>query len=112
MARGPSPVELVADCAACGLEAGVVEIYDALVPACRFGLPATSRCKLCGEAFEGCFDRAPARPMIEVAANRCPACERELPPSAIDERRCASCGARADLVGTAEPVTFLRESDL
>jgi uncharacterized tellurite resistance protein B-like protein len=43
-------VELSANCLACGLEGGVIEIYDALVPACRFGLPASSRCKLCGAA--------------------------------------------------------------
>ncbi|MCL2777361.1 MAG: TerB family tellurite resistance protein [Polyangiaceae bacterium] len=43
-------VELSANCLACGLEDGVIEIYDALVPACRLGLPASSRCKLCGAA--------------------------------------------------------------
>jgi uncharacterized tellurite resistance protein B-like protein len=112
MPRGPSPVELVADCDACGLESGVVETYDALVPACRFGLPATARCKLCGDTHEGRFDRAPARPLAELPANRCPACERELAPSAIDERRCAACGARAERVRTAEPEHFLRRGDL
>lgn len=101
-ARGPAPVELAADCAACGLESGVVEVYDALVPACRFGLPASSRCRLCGEAHEGRFDRAPPRPLGDVPANACPACHAELAPSAIDERRCAACGASASLVRTAD----------
>lgn len=97
MAGGPAPVELSADCTTCGLEAGVVELYDALVPACRFGLPATSRCKLCGIQHEGAFDKSPAREMREVPANRCPACVTELGPRALDDRRCAKCGATASL---------------
>ena len=97
MAGGPAPVELSADCTTCGLEAGVVELYDALVPACRFGLPATARCKLCGISHEGRFDRAPARSMRDVPANRCPACVEELGPRALDDRRCARCGAAATL---------------
>src|SRR4051794_5353105 len=97
MAGGPAPVELSADCTTCGLEAGVVELYDSLVPACRFGVPATSRCKLCGIDHEGRFEPAPARPMREVPANRCPACIEELGPRALDERRCGKCGAAATL---------------
>lgn len=97
MAGGPAPVELSADCTTCGLEGGVVELYDARVPACRFGLPATARCKLCGIEHEGTFDRSPAREMREVPANRCPACLEELGPRALDDRRCAKCGAAAKL---------------
>ncbi|MEA2747986.1 MAG: hypothetical protein QOI41_2129 [Myxococcales bacterium] len=97
MAGGPAPVELSADCTTCGLEAGVVELYDALVPACRFGLPATARCRLCGIRHEGAFNRAPARPMRDVPANRCPACVEELGPRTLDDRRCAKCGAVATL---------------
>ena len=97
MAGGPAPVELSADCTTCGLEAGVVEVYDALVPACRFGLPATARCKLCGIRHEGAFNRAPARSMHDVPANRCPACIEELGPRTLDDRRCAKCGAVASL---------------
>lgn len=97
MAGGPAPVELSADCTTCGLEGGVVELYDALVPACRFGLPATARCKLCGIEHEGELDRAPAREMREVPANRCPSCLEELGPRALDDRRCARCGAVAAL---------------
>ena len=97
MAGGPAPVELSADCTTCGLEAGVVELYDALIPACRFGLPASARCKLCGIEHEGKFDRTPAREMREVPANRCPACLEELGPRALDDRRCAKCGATASL---------------
>ncbi len=101
MAGGPAPVELSADCTTCGLEAGVVELYDALVPACRFGLPATARCKLCGIRHEGAFDRPlglpPPRAMREVPANRCPACIEELGPRALDDRRCVKCGAVATL---------------
>lgn len=97
MAGGPAPVELTADCTTCGLEAGVVELYDALVPACRFGVPATSRCKLCGLLQEGSFNRTPARDMREIPANRCPACIEELGPRALDDRRCAKCGAVATM---------------
>lgn len=100
---GPAAVELVDDCASCGLESGVVEIYDMLVPACRFGIPATARCKLCGEQHAAALDRAPAKPMHEVAANRCPACLGELAPSALDDRRCASCGATASVTQVAPP---------
>jgi hypothetical protein len=97
MAGGPAPVELSADCTTCGLEGGVVELYDATVPACRFGLPATARCKLCGIEHEGSFDHAPARAMRDIPANRCPACLDELGPRALDDRRCPKCGASARL---------------
>ncbi len=97
MAGGPAPVELSADCTTCGLEAGVSELYDSLVAACRFGLPATARCKLCGIAHEGTFSRAPARPLRDIPANRCPACLEELGPRTLDDRRCAKCGAAASL---------------
>jgi uncharacterized tellurite resistance protein B-like protein len=103
---GPTPVELSADCDACGLESGVVEVYDALVAACRFGLPASARCKLCSATWEAVFDRAPAKPLREVPANRCPACLTELSTAAIDERRCGSCGARASLVEKTPPMRF------
>lgn len=93
----PAPVELFSDCASCGLEAGVVEVYDVLVPACRFGVPASTRCKLCQEVQQGTFDRPPARPLLEIPANACPACLAPLAASAVDDRRCARCGATADL---------------
>jgi hypothetical protein len=97
MAGGPAPVELNADCTTCGLEGGVVELYDAAVPACRFGLPATARCNLCGITHEGAFEPAPTRAMHDVPANRCPACLLELAPRALDEHRCGRCGASARL---------------
>lgn len=109
---GLAPVELNADCAACGLEGGVVEVYDALVAACRFGLPATTRCKLCAAASKGAFDRPPAKALREIPANRCPACLHELPPSAVDERACPSCSARASLEETSAPATFATLADL
>jgi uncharacterized membrane protein YebE (DUF533 family) len=109
---GLSPVELSASCTACGLEGGVVEVYDAFVPACRFGLPATSRCKLCDAASEGTFDRAPAKSLREIPANRCPACLAELPPTAIDERTCRVCGARAAIVAVRPSRSFASITDL
>jgi tellurite resistance protein len=94
---GLAPVELHASCAACGLESGVVEVYDPFVAACRFGLPATTRCKLCDAASEGTFDRPLKKPLSEIPANGCPACLAALPVAAIDERTCRACGARAGL---------------
>jgi tellurite resistance protein len=109
---GLAPVELTADCAACGLEGGVVEVYDALVAACRFGIPATTRCKLCAAESRGTFERSPSKPLRDIPANLCPACLHELGPSAVDERRCPSCGARAALEETAAPTTFGTRADL
>ena len=68
MAAGPAPVELSADCTTCGLEGGVVEVYDALVAACRFGLPATARCKVCGIQHDAVFTPAPPRPITQTAS--------------------------------------------
>ena len=112
MAGGPAPVELSADCTTCGLEAGVVELYDSLVAACRFGLPATARCKLCGIHHEAVFTPAPARPMRDVPANRCPACLEELGTRALDDRRCAKCGATATLTLLAPATSLASESAL
>ncbi|MBX3215400.1 MAG: hypothetical protein KF850_25410 [Labilithrix sp.] len=109
---GLATVELTADCDACGLEAGVVEVYDAQIPACRFGLPAATRCKLCAAASRGTLDRAPAKPLLEVPANRCPACLDELSQAAIDERRCTRCGARARLEDASAPTRFGALTDL
>jgi uncharacterized tellurite resistance protein B-like protein len=109
---GLAPVELLADCPACGLEGGVVEVYDARVAACRFGLPAAQRCRLCGGASQGAFDGTPARALEEIPANRCPSCVRELGPSAIDERRCPHCGARAALVEARAPARFTSIAEL
>ncbi|HVH48082.1 MAG TPA: hypothetical protein VM925_37370 [Labilithrix sp.] len=109
---GMAPVELSTNCNHCGLEGGVVEVYDALVAACRFGLPATTRCKLCNAASVAAFDRPLAKPLREVPANRCPACLHELAPSAIDERRCSTCKARASLLATNAPASFATLADL
>ncbi len=109
---GLAPVELTADCDACGLEAGVVEVYDALVAACRFGVPATTRCKLCAAESQGSLDRAPSAPLREVQANRCPACLQTLTAAAVDERSCPSCGARAVLEETSAPTRFDAVADL
>ncbi|HVJ88715.1 MAG TPA: hypothetical protein VM580_02860 [Labilithrix sp.] len=109
---GLVPVELSADCGACGLEAGVVEVYDVFVAACRFGVPASMRCKLCSAESIGVFDRPLAKPLREVAANRCPSCLSELAPAAIDERRCPTCGASAEMRETSAPTLFSTIADL
>ena len=108
MAAGPAPVELSADCLSCGLEAGLVEIYDSLVAACRFGLPASAKCKLCGERHASQFNPTPPRPMRDVPANRCPACFEELGPRTLDDRRCSKCGATATLE-LVEPGALLND---
>jgi uncharacterized tellurite resistance protein B-like protein len=112
MAGGPAPVELSADCTTCGLETGVVEVYDTLVAACRFGLPASARCRLCGTTHEGTFNRPAARPMHDVPANRCPACMEELGPRSLDDRRCAKCGAVATLALVAPAASLDSEHAL
>lgn len=93
---GPVSVELARDCASCGLESGVVEVYDARVAACRFGVPAEARCRLCEEVAQGVVDR-PVHPGLEtLPANRCPACTETMDERAALERRCPSCGAKAE----------------
>lgn len=56
MSYGPLPVELPADCPSCRLESGLVELYDASAPPCRFGVPKHAKCKLCALTFEGRLD--------------------------------------------------------
>ena len=112
MAGGPAPVELSADCTTCGLETGVVEVYDTRVAACRFGLPASARCRLCGVTHEGAFNRPAARPMQDVPANRCPACLEEIGPRSLDDRRCAKCGAVATLMLVAPSAALDSEAAL
>lgn len=109
---GPSPVELQSDCLACGLESGVVEIYDPLVPACRFGVPRSAICKLCRRTEEARFDRELAKLLLEIPANRCPACLVELGPSAIDDRACPSCFAKAFVVETIPASPLATASEL
>ncbi|AKV04621.1 hypothetical protein AKJ09_11284 [Labilithrix luteola] len=111
MSLGPA-VELSSDCAACGLESGVIELYDALSPATRFGLPVVTRCKLCSITHEAQFDREPARPMREIPANLCPACLSELGPRALDAHVCPSCGASAKLLETAASTDLSSEAAL
>lgn len=108
----PAAVELSADCEACGLEAGVVEVYDVLVAACRFGLPARTYCKLCASTHEGTFDRDLAKSLSEIPANLCPACLHELGQRAVDERGCSACGARAAVVETHSPLALGSLADL
>jgi uncharacterized tellurite resistance protein B-like protein len=112
MAGGPAPVELTTDCTTCQLESGVVETYDALVAACRFGVPAASRCKLCGIMHAGTFDRPPAKPMREIPANQCPACLTVLSASAVDDRRCSACGATASETVRVEALVPMTATEL
>jgi hypothetical protein len=92
------PVELLADCINCRLESGVVEVYDPTHPACRFGLPRATRCRLCerssvGEVIVG--THAVRDDLRAVLAHACPCCEKPLPPSALDSQSCDACGATA-----------------
>ncbi|HSO36169.1 MAG TPA: hypothetical protein VLT33_26760 [Labilithrix sp.] len=109
---GPAPVELSADCTTCGLEGGLVELYDPLVAACRFGVPASARCKLCGVHHQAVFAPPPTTPLRDIPANRCPACRGELGPRALDDRRCAKCGATATLSLVAPAASLASEAAL
>jgi len=109
---GPSPIELLSDCSHCGLESGVVEIYDPLVAACRFGLPKSATCKLCDRTAQGVFDRETKTPLANLPANRCPACHAELEASAVDDRRCAACSAHASLVERTPRAPLATEAEL
>jgi uncharacterized tellurite resistance protein B-like protein len=91
-------VELVADCPACRTEGALLERYDPDHPACRFGVPATSRCRLCGQRREGRVTRNGAVvPGDGAGAGRCPACHEPLSDEALAGDRCV-CGALADLL--------------
>lgn len=109
---GLSRVELTSDCSDCNLEGGLVETYDALAPPCRFGVPLETRCKLCASGARGVFDRPAAKALSEIPANRCPSCLHELSASAVDERACATCGARASLEPIEAPRRFAERADL
>ncbi len=118
-----APVDLLADCPACRLESGAVERYDHAVAACRFGVPAEVRCRLCDAAWEGrlepgrdpqarSHEPASAIELATLPANRCPACRGVLPLEAIDARRCPSCGVRAVLAPTGAPIQLGSEEDI
>jgi hypothetical protein len=98
-------VELFADCDACRLEGGVIERYDPLAAACRFGLPATTRCRLCGAASEGTLEPQPAAApqLAGTPANECPVCRTTLAARALDTHQCQACGARAVLSVAQSP---------
>ena len=100
-----APVELFADCAFCQLENGALERYDRAEPACRLGVPAETRCRLCGAAGKGRLDRPlpPNRNLTAVPANECPVCAARLDPKALDAHRCRACNTEAFVEQTAPP---------
>lgn len=110
----PAPVELPVDCAECLLEGGVVETYDPLVAACRFGIPSEVVCRLCGIASRGVVHSTRKAPpdLSLVAANACPYCLHPLEPSAIDDHRCNACGAEASLEPVSAATRFTSEDDV
>jgi hypothetical protein len=114
MARGP--VELFADCTHCLLEGGVVELYDPETAASRFGMASRARCRLCAAESRAVVrttnGAAVAKNLDNVAANACPACERPMDVAAIDERRCASCGANGQLEELHAACTLLTEAEV
>jgi uncharacterized tellurite resistance protein B-like protein len=102
----PSSVDLSFDCEVCHVEGGCLETYDPLVAACRFGVPAVARCRLCGKHARGVVLGRMQEPVAEaqrsalvagVAANGCPLCAHPLEPAALDAKRCPECGAHAQL---------------
>jgi hypothetical protein len=94
-------VELHTDCSLCRVEQAAIETYDPLEPACRFGVPRSVRCRLCGATHRARLapgTRAPTGThLADVPSNACPLCEEHLEPASVDTRSCPSCGAIATL---------------
>lgn len=89
-------VELLSECPACHVEGVVVELYDPVVPACAFGLPAEAHCRLCQAAWVG---RVVPSPGHEDAHDRgtghCPGCGHLLREAELEALVCSQCGTRA-----------------
>src|SRR5687767_13421972 len=94
---GPKPVELLVDCGTCRVEAGAVERYDPHVGACRFGLPAEVRCRLCGRVELGVLAPEMRQLAPGTPSSECPVCAALLGPEDVDARCCRRCGALARL---------------
>ena len=69
----------MADCPACGVEGVLVEVYDPNEPACAFGLPAESRCRLCEAAWAvKLFEGPDSKGLRARVTGHCPCCGHSL----------------------------------
>lgn len=99
------PFQVLGDCPHCGVEAGVVEVYDPSTACCHLGVPAETRCKLCGVETRGTVGCDGVTPEVhhDLLDERCPCCGVELGHDGRATRRCSRCGATATLRQTVPP---------
>ncbi len=95
----------MADCPACGVEGVLVEVYDPNEPACAFGLPAESRCRLCEAAWAvKLFEGPDSKGLRARVTGHCPCCGHSLSDEELSAHACAECGSRARREATRSPV--------
>lgn len=83
--------QVLVDCPHCHTEAAVVQVMDPLHPACHLGVPAESRCRLCGHIVRAVAEEF--APRLPMASGRCPACQRPLSEAARGgDAPCPHCG--------------------
>ncbi len=95
------PLELLADCPACGVESAAIELYDPVDPASVLGIPAESRCRLCGAAWRGVVRPGSGDPIVPVVYHgrgMCPGCGLTLDDDDLDGHTCGACGATGQRV--------------
>ena len=105
-------LELVSDCAACRVEGAVTELFDPGTPACAFGVPAESRCRVCEAAWSSLLLEGPGAQGVRArASGRCPACDHPLSDDEVAAHACGACGTRARLE-VATPGHDLRDREV
>lgn len=104
------PYQVLADCPHCHTEAAVLQLMDPLHPACHLGVPASTRCRLCGHAEEA--DEELFAPRLPMTSGRCPACTKPLSEEArAGEAPCPHCGYQPRVQRLREPLD-LSDPDL
>ncbi len=87
--------ELLADCPRCNIDGAVVELYDPHDPAGVMGIPAESRCRMCGAAWAGRVAPGPDSKGVGFrGSGHCPGCSRALTDEEVEAHACCMCGAR------------------
>jgi uncharacterized tellurite resistance protein B-like protein len=95
------PWQVLSDCPHCFVEAAVLELMDPVHPACHLGVPAESRCRMCGWLVIA--DAAEFVPKLPVQAMRCPNCSRPLSDDDLEAHTCSSCEYAPNRTQEAQP---------